>query len=411
MAPAGAERRRRALRPGFALVFRRELRWLRRRPVLLFFTTALPLFLMSLFTVVFSAGLPTELPVAVLDRDGTDLSRAVIRAVNATSEIAIVEQVDDLAQGRHLILSGMVYGLLMLPLNLQRDAFAGRRPEVVFFYDNQHMTVGGILARGATAAVGEAGGAVQVALRSSKGEPVELAQAAIAPIPIQLNQLFNPALNYAHFLLAALLPAVLQIIVVTTSAYSVGLDIEGRYRLATLRRLGGGLWPALFGKLLPHTLVYLVIYVLGESVLFNYLEMPLRGHAWLLVLAAILFILACQLLGMLLVVVTLRMGTALSIAGVITAPAFGYMGISFPRLGQNEFAHAWGALLPGTWYLQARVDQTIRGTPLDLSLPPIVVLAAFVFVLACLCALRLDTLRRRRLRRLERPEPALAAGA
>jgi ABC-2 type transport system permease protein len=58
-----------------------------------------------------------------------------------------------------------------------------------------------------------------------------------------------------------------------------------------------------------------VIYVLGESVLFDYLEMPLRGHAWLLVLAAILFIFACQLLGTLLVVVTLRMGTALSIAG------------------------------------------------------------------------------------------------
>jgi ABC-2 type transport system permease protein len=408
--PARAERRRRALRPGFALVFRRELRWLLRRPVLLFFTTVLPLFLMSLLTVVFSAGLPTELPVAVLDRDGTDLSRAVIRMTDATSEIAIVEQVSDLAEGRHLILSGAVYGLLMLPLNLQRDAFAGRRPEVVFFYDNQHMTVGGILARAAANAVGEAGAGVRVALRSSQGEPVEIAQAAIAPIPIQLNTLFNPALNYAHFLLAALLPAVLQIVVVTTSAYSIGLDIEGRYRLATLRRLGGGLWPAMFGKLLPHTVVILVIYVLAEGFLFGRLEMPLRGHEWLLVLAAVLFIFACQLLGTLLVAVTLRMGTALSIAGLLTAPAFGFMGISFPRLGMNAFAHAWGALLPGTWYLQARVDQTIRGTPLDLSLPPIVILAAYVVVLACLCALRFDTLRRRRLRRRAHPEPALATG-
>jgi ABC-2 type transport system permease protein len=77
----------------------------------------------------------------------------------------------------------------------------------------------------------------------------------------------------------------------------------------------------------------------------------------------------------------------------------------------NAFPYAWGAILPGTWYLQARVDQTIRGTPLDLSLPPIVILAAYVFVLACLCALRLDTLRRRRLRRLERLERALEAGA
>jgi ABC-2 type transport system permease protein len=409
--PAGAERRRRALRPGFALVCRRELRWLRRRPVLLFFTTILPLFLMSLLMVVFNAGLPTELPVAVLDRNGTDLSRAVIRMVDATSEIAIVEQVDDLSEGRHLILSGKVYGLLMLSLDLERDAYAGRRPEVVFFYDNQHMTVGGILARGATNAVGEAGAGVRVALRNSQGEPVELAQAAIAPIPIHQNTLFNPALNYAHFLLAALLPAVLQIIVVTTSAYSVGLDIEGRYRLATLRRLGGGLWPALFGKLMPHTLVFLVIYGLADSVLFGYLEMPLRGQEWLLVLAAMLFIFACQLLGTLLVVVTLRMATALSIAALLTAPAFGFMGISFPRLGMNAFAHAWGALLPGTWYLQARVDQTIRGTPLELSLPAIVILAAYAFVLACLCALRLDTLRRRRLRRLAHPEPALEAGA
>jgi ABC-2 type transport system permease protein len=403
--------RRRALRPGFLLVFRRELRWLWRRPVLLFFTTLLPLFLMSLLTVVFSAGLPTELPVAVLDRNGTDLSRALIRMVDATSEIAIVEQVDDLAEGRHLILSGKVYGLLMLPLDLERDAYAGRRPEVVFFYDNQHMTIGGILARGATNAVAEAGATVGVALRDSQGEPVELAQAAIVPIPIHQNTLFNPALNYAHFLLAALLPAVLQIIVVTTSAYSVGLDIEGRYRLGTLRRLGGGLWPAFFGKLLPHTVVILVIYVLAESFLFGYLEMPLRGHEWLLVLAAILFIFACQLLGTLLVVVTLRMTTALSIAGLLTAPAFGFMGISFPRLGMNAFPHAWGALLPGTWYLQARVDQTIRGTPLDLSLPPIVILAAYVVVLACLCGLRLDTLRRRRLRRLERPGRTIEAPA
>ncbi len=403
--------RRRAVRPGVALVFRRELRWLWRRPVLLFFMTILPLFLMSLLAVVFSAGLPTELPVAVLDRNGTDLSRAVIRMVDATSEIAIVEQVDDLAEGRHLILSGKVYGLLMLPLDLERDAYAGRRPEVVFFYDNQHMTVGGILARGATNAVGEAGAAVRVALRNSRGEPVEVAQAAIVPIPIHQNTLFNPALNYAHFLLAALLPAVLQIIVVTTSACSVGLDIEGRYRLGTLRRLGGGLWPAFFGKLLPHTVVILVIYVLAESFLFGYLEMPLRGHEWLFVLAAILFIFACQLLGTLLVVVTLRMTTALSIAGLLTAPAFGFMGISFPRLGMNAFPHAWGALLPGTWYLQARVDQTIRGTPLDLSLPPIVILAAYVVVLACLCGLRLDTLRRWRLRRLERAERTLEAPA
>jgi ABC-2 family transporter protein len=94
----------------------------------LFFTTILPLFLMTLLTVVFSGGLPTELPVAVLDLNGTNLSRAAIRMVDATLKIAIVEQVSDLAEGRRLTLSGQVYGLLA-PLDLERGAYAGRRPE------------------------------------------------------------------------------------------------------------------------------------------------------------------------------------------------------------------------------------------------------------------------------------------
>jgi len=71
------------------------------------------------------------------------------------------------------------------------------------------------------------------------------------------------------------------------------------------------------------------------------------------------------------------------------------MGIGFPRLGMNEFATIWGGALPGTWYLMARIDQTIRGTPLDLSWRPILILFAFVVGLAGLAAFRLETIRAR----------------
>ena len=66
----------------------------------------------------------------------------------------------------------------------------------------------------------------------------------------------------------------------------------------------------------------------------------------------------------------------------------------FPRLGMNAFALGYGALLPGTWYLTARIDQTVRGTPVDLSWHPILILAAFVIGLAALCAWRLESSRR-----------------
>ena len=70
------------------------------------------------------------------------------------------------------------------------------------------------------------------------------------------------------------------------------------------------------------------------------------------------------------------------------------MGIGFPRLGMNAFAYGYGALLPGTWYLTARIDQTVRGTPVDLSWKPVLILLAFVVGLGGLCAWRLGVMRR-----------------
>jgi ABC-2 type transport system permease protein len=135
---------------------------------------------------------------------------------------------------------------------------------------------------------------------------------------------------------------------------------------------------------------------LSDTVLFGVLEMPLRGDRWILFLAGLLFVLANQLIGVLLALLVRPMPSAISIATLIFAPSFGYMGIGFPRLGMNSFAYHWGQLIPGTWYLMARVDQTIRGTPPDLSWQPVLVLAIFVVVLASLTAFRLELGRARR---------------
>ncbi|CAN5263923.1 ABC transporter permease [soil metagenome] len=381
------------VRPGFWLVFWREWNWLRRRPFLLALSTIVPLALIALLTFVFNAGLATRLPIAVLDLDSSDLSRSIIRMVDASQDTAVAIHVAELADGRRLILSGEVHGLLMLPKNLERDVYAGRRPEVVFFYNTQTLTTGNLAVRGVNGALPTAAAGIRLALRTAQGEPYEFAQADLTPIPVQAHALFNPTLNYIHFLLAALIPSVLQIIIVTSSSYSVGLDAETPYRFQTLRWLGGGLWPAMAGKVAPYTILFLAMLGLSDAVLFGFLELPLNGHRGVLVLAGLLFILACQMLGVLMALFLKPVGTAVSIATLLTAPAFGFMGIGFPRLGMNAFAYSWGSLLPGTWYLTARIDQTIRGTPLDLSWKPILALAAFVIVFAGLAAWRLEGMR------------------
>jgi ABC-2 type transport system permease protein len=382
------------IRPGFWLVFWREVGWLQRRPFLFALTTIVPLAQMAVLAAIFSAGLATRLPIGVLDLDSSDLSRTVIRMVDATPDSAVAVRVGDLAEGRGLILSGKIHGLLMLPRDLQRDVFAGRRPEVVFFYNTQTLTTGSLTARGVNAALPTAAAGIRLSLRSAQGQPLEFAQADLQPIPVQTHALFNPTLNYVYFLLAALIPSILQVIMVTTSSYSVGLDVETRHRLRILRRLGGGLWPAMAGKILPYTILFMLVLGLSDTLLFVGFGLPRHGHSWLLIIAGLLYILSCQLIGALLALLLKPIASAVSIGTLLTAPAFGFMGIGFPRLGMNAFAYGYGALLPGTWYLIARIDQTVRGTPIDLSWKPLLILLAFTVGLAGLAAWRLESIRR-----------------
>lgn len=379
------------IRPSFSLVFWREVGWLRRRPFLFALATVVPLTLTAFLAAIFSAGLATRLPIGVLDLDSSDLSRTIVRMVDATPDTAVAVRVGDLAEGRALILSGKIHGLLMLPLNLQRDVFAGRRPEVVFFYNMQTFTTGTLTVRGVNAAVPAAAAGIRLSLRSAQGEPLDIAEADLQPIPVQTNPLFNPTLNYIFYLLTALIPSILQVVVVTTSAYSVGLDVETHHRLRVLRLLGGGLWPAMLGKILPYTILFMLVLGLADTLLFVVFELPLRGHPWLLIAAGLLFILSCQLLGALLALLLRPMLSAVSFGTLMTGPAFGFMGIGFPRLGMNAFAYSWGGLLPGTWYLTARIDQTVRGTPIDLSSKPLLVLLAFTAGLAGLIAWNLES--------------------
>ena len=384
---------RRNVRPGFWLVFWREIGWLRRRPFLFGLTTIVPLAQMAFLAAIFSAGLATRLPIGVLDLDGSDLSRTIIRMVDATPSSAVAVRVGDLAEGRSLILSGKIHGLLMLPHDLQRDVFVGRRPEVVFFYNTQTLTTGNLVASGVNAALPSSAAGIRLSLRTAQGQPLEFARASLQPIPVQINALFNPTLNYVFFLLTALIPSILQVVMVTTASYSIGLDVETRYRLRILRRLGGGFWPAMAGKILPYTILFMLVLALSDTLLFVVFGLPLRGQSWLLIIAGLLFILSCQLLGGLLALVLKSTVSAVSIGTLVTAPAFGFMGIGFPRLGMNAFSYGWGALLPGTWYLTARVDQTVRGTPIDLSWKPVLVLLAFTVALAGLVAWKLESMR------------------
>jgi ABC-2 type transport system permease protein len=137
---------------------------------------------------------------------------------------------------------------------------------------------------------------------------------------------------------------------------------------------------ALAGKLLPSTLCFLGVAGAAMAVLFGIAGVPLRGSLPLLLLGTLLFVLAYQAVGVLLVAFFANLRFATSVAAFLASPAFAYAGITFPMMGMPAFARFWGSLLPLTHYLQLLVDQSMKGAPAPVSLPSLLALLAFVVV-------------------------------
>jgi len=124
-------------------------------------------------------------------------------------------------------------------------------------------------------------------------------------------------------------------------------------------------------------------------ILEGLLGISFRGHAPMVIIAAMLLIVGYLALGALMQLLVRDLATGLGLTGLIVSPAFGYAGVGFPILGLNAFALFWGALQPLRWYMAVLFGQAARGLPLYDSARPFAVLAALAVLYTLLAFLRL----------------------
>jgi len=372
-----------APKPGFWIVVRREWRWLLHDRAALILIFGVPLFAFAVLTAVFSHPVIRDLGVVVVDADRSDTSRIFVEQVPASPNLSIVERFGDLASAAGAIRAGDAIAAVYIPANFERDLKAGRRPQVVAFYNQQFLTAAGIALSGLSDSLASA---VDSAASAARGAPQP---SRIGSLVAETIVLVNPEKNYAQFLLRALLPMVLHVVVALAAGYAVGSEFHRRSMRTWLACAGGNPIVALAGKLAPLFAIFFVIMLLVPLILEGLLGISFRGNAPVMVIAAMLLIVGYLALGALMQLLVRDLATGLGLTGLIVSPAFGYAGVGFPILGMNAFALVWGAMLPLRWYMAVLFGQAARGLPLYESARPFAVLAALAALYSLLAFLRL----------------------
>jgi ABC-2 type transport system permease protein len=393
---------RRPPKRGFLLVARREWRWLLHDRVALILIFGVPLFAFAVLAAVFSHPVMRGLGVAVVDADRSDTSRALVAQLSAAPGLSIVERAGDLASAARAIRSGDAIAAVYIPADFERDLKAERRPQVVAFYNQQFLTAAGVAATG----LGDT-------LAAAASSVAPRAQAAPAPAHVgalvaETIVLVNPQKNYAQFLLRALLPVVIHVVVALAAGYAVGSEFRRRSMRTWLACAGGNPIVALAGKLAPLFGIFFVLMLVVVLILEGLFELSFKGDVPMIVAAGSLFLLAYLALGALLQLLTRDLAVGLGLTGLVVSPAFGYAGVGFPILGMNAFAQVWGAILPLRWYMAVLFGQAARGLPVHESAFPFAVLAALAVLYWLLAFVRLRSIGRSLAPRPTVPEPPAA---
>jgi ABC-2 type transport system permease protein len=376
-------------KPGFLLVARREFRWLFHDRVALLLIFGVPLFAFVVLTTVFSRPVIRHLGVTVVDEDRSDASRALVEYVAASPSLQIVDRSGTLSTAAQDIRSGKAISAIYVPPDFERDLKANRRPQVVGFYNQQFLTAAGIASSGLSDTLSAA---ANVAAPANRAAP---APASIGTLASETIALVNPQKNYAQFLLRALLPMIIHVVITLAAGYSVGSEFRRRDASAWLESAGGDPVVALVGKLAPLFGIFFLIMLAEPFFLEGVLEIPFKGDLPLMVAAGSLLIIAYLSLGALLQLLARDLATGLGLAGLFVSPAFGYAGVGFPTIGMNAFAQVWSAILPLRWYMAVLLGQAARGLPVSESAVPFAALAGLTMLYAGLALLRMASLTRK----------------
>lgn len=360
-------------------VIDRELRIIRYRPIYLLGSVVVMAFCTLFFLTFFQEGLPHDLPIGVVDQDGSSLSRNLIRQLDAT-EIAKVIKYSNFEEARADMAAGRITSVCVIPANLFADVSASRRP-VFTYYLNGLYYVGGALAyKGIVTMANLVNGGVQRQVLQMQGVEGYRLMDRLQPVSVESHQIGNAFTNYGYYLTNIFLPGILELVIIIILIYSLGAELKYGTSRHLLETSGGSLLTALLGKLIVYTVLFTALGLILVFTLYHWMHFPIAGSLWNMVLAVFLLVLAAQAIAVFILGCLPVPRLALSVGALYSVLAFTFAGFTLPIEAMPPVVRGLSVLFPLRYYYLFYTQEVIFGTGFAGWWPYVCCLLAFLFL-------------------------------
>ena len=313
----------------------REIGILRRNHIYFFAMVVFPLLVTFFFTSLMNDGQPLEMPVGVVDLDNTSTTRSLIRKLDAFESSKVVAHYPSVSEARQAIQRNKIYAFLYLPKGTTSDLLSARQPKVSFYYSMTSVTSGSLLYRDLKTITTLGSAAVGSATMTAKGFTEKQIKTFLQPISIDLHPINNPWVDYNVYLSNMLIPGCLMLFI----------------------------FLILIGKLLPQTLIFLIIMFAFLFYTFDILGFPHQGGTWSIVLLGLLTVFSAQAFGVFIFGLMPSLRMSMSICSLWAVLSFTTSGTAFPLFAMDSPIEAIAQLFPLRHYYMIYQICVFNGYP------------------------------------------------
>lgn len=368
------------LRRVFAISWR-ELRGYARTPLVVFSLLVAPIVTIIFFTTLMWEGLPTDLPVAVVDQDNTQVTRSFLRTVDALQQTQIVARYNDFGEARKALQRGEIYAIFYIPRGTTEKAIASRQPQISFYTNELYYIPAALVMKDLRMASELLGISITRESLYGRGLTPEQAMGVVQPIVIEKHAMGNPRLNYSIFLCNEILPGILMILTMLSASYLIGLEWKRGTQRRLYREAGCSQTVALIGKMLPLTLCYQFFIVAMDVYFYRILDFPCHCSIWMMMLWGCLGILASQAMAVFIFgIFAGQMRFSMSVCSLLGIVSISMAGFSFPVSAMHPVLQPFCNIFPLRHYFLIYANSALNGYPLAYVWTSIVALLLFLLL-------------------------------
>ncbi len=358
----------------------REFRRIFERKTLYLMMIILPLILFLIYGFIYKKEILTEIPVAVVDYDNSQLSRTIIQLVESSPSLSIEKYLNSIEEVKNEMQKGNIHGAFFMPHNLEADVKSGKNSSVVIYKNTANLIIGNSILKDGLTIVKTVSGSVLLKKLNSDGMVEEKAMNIVNPIKIESMALYNPNYSYLSYLIPGLIGFTLQMLIMAASVLVISSEFTHNTFHELVEIADGKKSIILLGKIIPHFIVHFSTVLIIVGVIFPLFDIRVYGSLFSIITIFTLFISVSLTAGLMISSLFHDQLFATEAALFFNTPAFIFSGFTFPLWGMPVLHSTFAQIIPFTHFLYAFLKIYQMDAPISAASREIYALLSFLIV-------------------------------